>query len=814
MTAARGRRGLVAVTAVMLLAACSGSPSDDGPPSPGPEGAATNAVAADDAVTDSSQGAGLLLSEVGFGGFVEIVNAGLDPVSTSGLTLEVDGRPVDLEPDGDTLDPGGLVLVETELDAVSGSAVLVNGAGQLLDRVAWGLDQSRAVSMAVGDFVADRVEPGTTIGRPPGSAGAGDPTGWVPYAPADATPGAANPVPGVAVLLPIDGAILTGATADLDWYPAPGAESYTVEIATDEDFVDPVLTESVAEPLLTTDALDPGSYFWRIEPVGADGEGGGFSEPSAFELQAPAGRAGVRATTGRQITVPWLAQRKDTTMLLLEEPHEHQPMAWDAPHQPPRREDPADQMNCALAMVAMVNRFYGGDLSQDRIGYELFNSRRPGPEEDLNYGYGLNIQQTLAAFAFALGAPVELIPEFESYDDAWAIITREVDAGRPVAGAGPRHGFVIKGYRELSDGHRVITVNDPARGTVDIDLDARGTDPSNLGLFVMPAEVTARDQEVAVTRDGDGDGVVDFDELERFHTDAGDPDSDDDEVRDKQDIVSGVFDPQYGYALHPADPAGRDYDGDELATELDPDSDNGECEDGAEDTNGDGHRTGAETWSFDITDDSCFALNGTVEYARKGVFDTGPDSPSRQSGKQDAKLTIKVQLQVDPSDPTALVDAGSTFTVDSKTDVQREVGGDCSPTRILSTSNGTYRFDDPPVPSPGHTREEIGDDHSYIGGILDPENKLVILTIVPYYPETHEETCGLVDIPGLPIVVDFLACDSGTVYGGLGVIGRIEDAESGPAPVDVTCKNEGPSMLWDNEKVTVSGNLKLTSARG
>ena len=59
-------------------------------------------------------------------------------------------------------------------------------------------------------------------------------------------------------------------------------------------------------------------------------------------------------------------------------------------------------MNCALAMVAIVNHYYGGDLSQDRIGYEQFKTRRPGDaEEDLNWGYGFDVEQTNDAFASA-----------------------------------------------------------------------------------------------------------------------------------------------------------------------------------------------------------------------------------------------------------------------------------------------------------------------------------------------------------------------------------------------------------------------------
>ena len=201
-------------------------------------------------------------------------------------------------------------------------------------------------------------------------------------------------------------------------------------------------------------SLAPGPYTWRVQAIAADGSNSDQSALSGFELRAgvaqvepavyrggpPSVSADVAlAAASKQLKVPWLVQHKDTAMLLLEEPHEHAPTAWDTAHTPASRYDKADQFNCALAMVAMVNHFYGGDLSQDRIGFEQFKDRQPGPEEDLNYGYGLTsggdgIDQTNAAFAIALGAPVMFKPQYPTYDAVWADITTEIDAGRPVGG--------------------------------------------------------------------------------------------------------------------------------------------------------------------------------------------------------------------------------------------------------------------------------------------------------------------------------------------------------------------------------------------
>ena len=64
---------------------------------------------------------------------------------------------------------------------------------------------------------------------------------------------------------------------------------------------------------------------------------------------------------------------------------------------------------------------------------------------------------------------------------------------------------------------------------------------------------------------------MDFDETERFQTDLHKKDTDDDKVKDLEDIASSVFDPTYGYAFHPVSGGkGRDFDGDANPPERDP----------------------------------------------------------------------------------------------------------------------------------------------------------------------------------------------------------------------------------------------------
>jgi hypothetical protein len=124
--------------------------------------------------------------------------------------------------------------------------------------------------------------------------------------------------------------------------------------------------------------------------------------------------------------------------------------------------------------------------------------------------------------------------------------------------------------------------------------------------WLAPASPALVSEEAEIYMDSDGDGVVDFDETQRFGTDPNNDDSDKDDVKDKEDIRAGVFDENYGYAFYGFFGIGRDYDNDGIAPEKDEDSDDGGCFDGLEDFDFDGKFKAPETYNFDEGDDACF----------------------------------------------------------------------------------------------------------------------------------------------------------------------------------------------------------------
>jgi hypothetical protein len=681
------------------------------------------------------QPAGVVLAEVLFNPrpgdvpFVELLNAGTAAVDVSRMALRLgekdlllrrvteplaaNQRLVVLFDGGNRLEGRALHAADGfELDRDSGAVELHDATDRTVDRVAWGAEPD-AVSTGTGIAMSLDIDPGSVIGRPPGANEPTTETAWVLYPAGSATPGAANPLPSVADLTPLDGAVVAGARADLSWEPMPGAASYRVQVAPEDGFASPVFDHTVAGPEAQTAALSPGRYAWRVQSVAADGTRSAFSAIKHLELQASGAggpvaatfdsagpprvvRASLQSRASNHLNVPYLTQHKDSTMLQLENREYRGTHAWDVDHRSALATDPADAKNCVVANIAMINHFFGGDLTQDRIGYEVLSrnidtyvprlramfadqlaqDRRfaakfvpytrelmPGPERDLIYGFGLNGLRVTAALMYALQIDPNMQGAYRRRTDMWADVVREIGAGRPILAANTHHTFTITGYAER-DGRRFVSVNDPARpGYREVDLESSDLTPSAITFWMLAPGAKGTMKEASLSKDSDGDGVNDFDEIERFKTNPLSRDTDGDGVEDKEDIASGVFEKEFhlGYAytgLTGLD-SGRDYDGDGLPTELDPDSDNGGCKDGEEDLDHNGFRTGKENSNFTPADDVCGTLMGSITYSIAVTKRAAGGSLTQSEAKT---LTVTVALKQDPSrGPDFYVDNGSRF---------------------------------------------------------------------------------------------------------------------------------------------------------
>ncbi|MBD0290146.1 MAG: hypothetical protein ICV74_02725, partial [Thermoleophilia bacterium] len=120
---------------------------------------------------------------------------------------------------------------------------------------------------------------------------------------ADGDPGAWSPTRALRIawsarpslLSPSDGATLTYPhdAFRLSWMPVPGASEYLVRLATDEQLASivwaggPVRTSATSYTLSAP--LAPGTYYWSITPVDAEGHAGSPSTTASFVWRWPSG---------------------------------------------------------------------------------------------------------------------------------------------------------------------------------------------------------------------------------------------------------------------------------------------------------------------------------------------------------------------------------------------------------------------------------------------------------------------------------------------------------------------------------------------
>ena len=91
------------------------------------------------------------------------------------------------------------------------------------------------------------------------------------------------------MLAPEDRQVLGGDLAQYDfaWTSVPGAVRYHLEVATDAGFrqlVDETWAEGESAPVQSLDLadLEPGTYFWRVSALDADGYESAWSHTAHF----------------------------------------------------------------------------------------------------------------------------------------------------------------------------------------------------------------------------------------------------------------------------------------------------------------------------------------------------------------------------------------------------------------------------------------------------------------------------------------------------------------------------------------------------
>ncbi len=543
-----------------------------------------------------------------------------------------------------------------------GSVSLVDANGNVIDDVSWGGGGMDEVRVSRGG-AALRLEAGTSIGRIPPSVTPSNGLEWVVYDSTQVTPGQPNPTPGATILIPLDGMEMPPGDILLSWYPVPGAAQYRIQVSIDSNFATTVLDTTVAQPPIHSGALTAGEYFWRVETFAADGSSSGVSPANTLVLDDGAtatakAKGDGQAIPGQILNVPLIEQRKDTNMLLLESARKDAGHEWDQPHPALDENDPADNMNCGLATIAMINAYKGGHLSQDRIGFQSLPGLEgiSGPERDLMFGRGLYSPELQALLDWALGTTSVMTPHTSTADfftDVQTSIARDM----PLVLFRPGHFVVISGWRTVG-GRQKVFINDPwhaHKGFIDINRYRFWE------YWVLGATVNPQSDETTLSQDKDGDGINDFDETMRFGTNPNLADSDLDCIDDKTEIKNSMFDPVHGWANF-ASGLGGDGRARRHAVglngtvpvsgrpELDTDSDGGGLADSYEDFNGNGvyEPSLGESDPTDPSDDHRH-ITGTIDDVIYLENDFSDPSYSNTMEVSDERHHAVIDLQTDPA---------------------------------------------------------------------------------------------------------------------------------------------------------------------
>ncbi|HSR34273.1 MAG TPA: lamin tail domain-containing protein [Anaerolineae bacterium] len=581
--------------------------------------------------------------------------------------------------------PGMVDILEDEADQVGLYSSSTHSPDTIADFVAWGAPPGEAAANAtgaglwqpswqVGMFVGsgaviegEAAPSGQSIGLTPGHDNV-SPDDWSIYRGGDVTPGAGNPMARIYWTTVDDGAVMGSDQVALGWSWMPGA-NYQFQMDDDLAFGSPDVDLVLDSPWYAPQDPPPaGSYWWRVRAIGPGLGPGAWSQPLGLTIldvgQAAAANAGGGANTiVKQYVIPdllWLRQRKDTKMLCLDgcnevERADRPTGTWDTPHAAIYFHG---QSNCVRASIAMIVTKYGGSLSQDRLAYHLFENwgapveNKGGvgmPMVDVGHDLptlacGEDGSSALSLLAWALGVNGGEIV-YDSVKRPFSAVQSWIDGGQPLLRVSDGHATVLAGYRVLAGGIEQVLVLDPWSGSLWENYD----DLDFFCYYVAPALApSVRSDEVGVSSDADLDGIVDFDEANRFATDGRDTDTDNDRQPDKIDMREYVFDASGTYDYRYAD---WDYDG--SPKELDPDNDNGGSLDGCEDANHNGKYEPDldETSNFNPAEDqacSCEDLAQVQNWTGQVMFSfTTSASSGGESINYNHSATVNLQMAPD-----------------------------------------------------------------------------------------------------------------------------------------------------------------------
>lgn len=404
--------------------------------------------------------------------------------------------------------------------------------------------------------------------------------------------------------------------ARLAWIPVKGAKSYVVSVYKKND--KSLVARRTVQSNFVELSLNAGAYLWNVSSFAEDGNQVNISQAyganegnTIYVLQMDAHNIKVREK--KIINVTPFAARKDTKLLDPKWGSLLELKEWNKEHTSHPLYDEEEENRCWAVAANVLNYYYGGTMTQDEIKIYGMKYQYPNLHPVFWFTHG---DRGLATMGTTVEVLRRLFGEIPTIGFGMpSLSTVRTALNRPVPDPilvaismkdrGNRqmsddevsgHQMVIDGYAVLDQAVNFDDGYSLAAGTVVYHFVNWDNNAASYWMaansfnydFYLIAENRARvgNKDRRVDDDNDGDGIKDFDEIERFGSNYNSLDSDGDGLKDLKEIEAYVklcvADPKVGCSSFDY----MDYDKDGLATYWDWDSDNGKESDGSEDKAG------------------------------------------------------------------------------------------------------------------------------------------------------------------------------------------------------------------------------------
>lgn len=292
----------------------------------------------------------------------------------------------------------------------------------------------------------------------------------------------------------------------------------------------------------------PGDYSWTV--IGEDeylisyfGNSRNITQTNLLKIE-------LSNITGprKLLNIPIIKGRRDTRMLNLGYLDHISDYSWDRPNLESNKIEDMEETRCWAIAIELMNHIYGGDLTQDEIVYKA-QFHKDDPYIIPLYGLGGEVESDPET-----GKPIGTVPKtlmwalnLNNVDDlnyaegspSYEVVKNAIDmgGGKPIYVNTPGHSMVIYGYVGTADNYAFYYAFDGNNnGYLTTSLNYTTPIVSYFIPNVIYGNVVMSDYRIHF--DSDGDGITNFEEEERFHTDPHNPDTDNDGIEDKREIFN------------------------------------------------------------------------------------------------------------------------------------------------------------------------------------------------------------------------------------------------------------------------------------